>query len=104
MIRAAFWLADELLSLYLWAVIVWAVLSMLTSFGVIDSRNRMVWTVSDFLHRVTEPALKPIRRFMPDLGNIDISPLILILLLQAARMVLESVYQSVVLGSLRPLL
>ena len=104
MIRAAFWLADELLSLYLWAVIIWAVLSMLTSFGVIDSRNRMVWTVSDFLHRVTEPALKPIRRFMPDLGNIDISPLILILLLQAARMVLESVYQSVVLGSLRPLL
>ena len=104
MIRAIFWLADEILSLYTWAVIIAAILTTLAGFGVLDTRNRIVWTVSDFFQRVTEPALKPIRNLMPNLGGIDISPLILILILQAARMILTSVYQSLVLGSLRPLL
>lgn len=104
MIRAIFWLADEILSLYTWAVIIAAILTTLAGFGVLDTRNRIVWTVSDFFHRVTEPGLRPIRNLMPNLGGIDISPLILILILQAARMILTSVYQSLVLGSLRPLL
>lgn len=104
MIRAIFWLADEILSLYTWAIIIAAILTTLAGFGVLDTRNRIVWTVSDFFQRVTEPALKPIRNLMPNLGGIDISPLILILILQAARMILTSVYQSLVLGSLRPLL
>ena len=85
---ALFWLVDRLISLYIWAVILAAVFSMLTSFGVLDTRNRIVWTIGDFLYRVTEPALRPIRRIMPNLGGIDLSPLILILLLQAARMLL----------------
>lgn len=104
MIRAIFWLADELISLYIWAVILAALFSMLASFGVLDTRNRIVWTIGDFLYRITEPALRPIRRFMPNLGGIDISPLIVLLLLQAARMILSSIYESVVYGSLRPLL
>jgi YggT family protein len=104
MISAIFWLAEEFLSLYTWAVIIAVVISMLMSFGVLDSRNRIVWTINDFFYRVTEPALRPIRNRMPNLGGIDLSPLILILLLQAARMVLGAVYQSIVLGSLRPLL
>jgi YggT family protein len=104
MIRAIFWLADEFLSLYLWAVIIAAILSMLSSFGVLDSRNRIVWTICDFFYRITEPALRPIRNLMPNLGGIDLSPLILILLLQAARMILSAIFESIIVGSLRPLL
>jgi YggT family protein len=104
MIGTLFWLLDELLSLYIWAVILAAVFGMLASFGVLDTRNRIVWTIGDFLYRVTEPALRPIRNFLPNFGGIDLSPLILLLLLQAARMLLTSVYESVILGSLRPLL
>lgn len=99
-----FWLLDELLALYIWAVILAAIFSTLASFGILDTRNRVVWTISDFLHRVTEPALRPIRNILPNFGNIDISPIILLLLLQAARMLLASLYQSLILGSLRPLL
>jgi len=85
---ALFWLIDRLISLYTWAVILAAVFSMLASFGVLDTRNRVVWTIGDFLYRITEPALRPIRNLLPNLGGIDISPVILILLLQAARMLL----------------
>jgi YggT family protein len=85
---ALFWLIDRLISLYTWAVILAAVFSMLASFGVLDTRNRFVWTIGDFLYRITEPALRPIRNLLPNFGGIDISPVILILLLQAARMLL----------------
>lgn len=92
---ALFWLVDELLSLYIWAVILAAVFSILTSFGVLDTRNRLVWTIGDFLYRVTEPALRPIRNLLPNFGGVDVSPIILILLLQAARMLLGEVEFSV---------
>jgi YggT family protein len=93
---ALFWLVDELLSLYIWAVILSAVFSILTSFGVLDTRNRVVWTIGDFLYRITEPALRPIRNLLPNFGGIDISPVILILLLQAARMLLAEIKFNVV--------
>ncbi len=104
MIRTLFWLLDELLSLYVWAVIFAAVFSMLAAFGVLDTRNRLVWTIGDFLYRITEPALRPIRNLLPSFGNVDISPLILLLLLQATRMLLPSIYESIIYGTLRPLL
>ncbi len=93
---ALFWLVDRLLSLYMWAVILAAVFSLLTAFGVLDTRNRMVWTIGDFLYRITEPALRPIRNLLPNFGGVDISPIILILLLQAARMLLNEVEVSLV--------
>jgi YggT family protein len=86
---------DILIGLYKWAVILAAVFSMLSSFGVLDTRNRLVWTIGDFLYRITEPALRPIRNLLPNFGGIDISPVILILLLQAARMLLGEVEASV---------
>jgi YggT family protein len=92
---ALFWLIDRLIGLYIWAVILAAVFSMLASFGVIDTRNRFVWMIGDFLYRVTDPALRPIRRLLPNLGGIDISPLILLLLLQALRMLLGEIEVSV---------
>jgi YggT family protein len=93
---ALFWLVDRLLSLYMWAVILAAVFSILTSFGVLDTRNRLVWTIGDFLYRITEPALRPIRNLLPGFGGIDISPIILILLLQAVRMLLGEIEVGVV--------
>jgi YggT family protein len=104
MIRTLFWLADQLISLYIWAVILAALFSLLAAFNVLDTRNRVVWMIGDFFYRITEPALRPIRNFLPNLGGIDISPLILLLLLQALRMLLSSVYESLVVGTLRPLL
>ena len=65
--------------LYIWVIIGSAVLSWLVAFGVVNTSNRFVYTLGDILHRLTEPALRPIRRVVPDLGGIDISPVILIL-------------------------
>ena len=71
-----------LLYLFTWALILSAVVSTLISFGVLDNRNRMVWSIADFLYRVTEPALRPIRAVLPNFGGIDLSPLVALLLIQ----------------------
>ena len=67
------------LNLYLWCIIISAVLSWLVAFNVVNTSNKFVYMVGDFLYRITEPALRPIRQFMPNLGGIDISPLVLLL-------------------------
>jgi YggT family protein len=69
------------LDIYWWLIIGSAIFSWLFAFNVINARNTFVATIGDFLYRVTEPALRPIRRIMPDLGGIDISPIILLLIL-----------------------
>jgi YggT family protein len=71
----------KLLDIYKWVLIVAAILSWLIAFDVINTRNRLVYQVNDFLYRITEPALRPIRRILPNLGGVDISPVILILLI-----------------------
>jgi YggT family protein len=93
-LQPLFWLVGQLIGLYIWAVILAAVFSLLIAFNVLDTRNRLVWTIGDFLERVTEPALRPIRRVLPNLGSVDISPIILILLLQALRMLLGGIELS----------
>ena len=67
------------LHLYTWLIIASAILSWLMAFNVVNRRNDVVRDVWDFLHRVTEPVLAPIRRILPNLGGIDISPIILLL-------------------------
>lgn len=67
------------LNLYVWVLIASAVLSWLIAFNVVNTRNQFVSSVWDFLYRVTEPALRPIRNMLPNLGGIDISPIILLL-------------------------
>jgi len=69
------------LSIYMWCIIISAVLSWLVAFNVLNTSNRFVYMVGDFLYRITEPALRPIRRVLPNLGGIDISPVVLILIL-----------------------
>jgi YggT family protein len=88
--QALFWLLDTAISLYVWALIISAILSLLLAFNVLDSRNRFVWTVADFFYRVTEPVLRPIRRRLPNLGGVDLSPLVVIIVLQALRILLAT--------------
>ena len=99
MITALFQLLNAVIGLFIWALILAAVFSMLTAFGVLDTRNRLVWTIGDFLYRVTDPVLRPVRRFMPNFGNIDLSPVVVILLLQyVARPLLATLYVGVTTG------
>lgn len=105
MITALFSLLDLLIRLYVWALILSAVFSLLAAFGVLDTRNRLVWTVGDFLHRVTEPVLRPIRERLPNLGGIDISPIIVIALLElVVRPILGRLYGAIVHGAWQSLL
>ena len=79
------------LHLYIWVVIAAAIMSWLIAFGVVNTYNRVVYVINDFLYRMTEPALRPFRRFLPNLGGIDISPVVLILVLYFAEMVLGNI-------------
>ena len=99
MITILFQIAQEILNLYKWAVILGAVMSMLVSFNVLDTRNRFVWMVGDFLYRITEPALRPIRRVIPTFGTIDLSPVALIFLIYNAQMLLARIYAAIVYGN-----
>jgi YggT family protein len=103
-ITILFEIVNEILSLYKWAVILAAVFSMLVSFGVLDTRNRIVWTIGDFLYRITEPALRPIRNVLPSFGSLDISPLILIFLIYVAQMVLARIYAAIAFGNYQGLI
>ena len=69
------------IGIYIWLLIAQAILSWLLAFGVVNRHNRAVAMIGELLYRVTEPALRPIRAFLPNFGGIDISPVILILIL-----------------------
>lgn len=90
-------LIDTLISLYIWMIIISIVLGWLIAFNVVNTYNQFVSMVRDFLYRATEPALGPIRRFMPGLGGFDISPVVLILLLYFFRNLLHEAYSSYIL-------
>ena len=74
-------LVASVIMLYFWMILIQVVMSWLVVFNVINTQNRFVYMVGDFLHKITEPALGPIRRILPSLGGIDLSPVVLILLL-----------------------
>jgi len=84
------------LQLYVWIVIASAILSWLIAFNIVNTRNQFVSMIGEALWRLTEPALRPIRRFLPNLGGIDISPIILLLLIfLIQRIIILYVYPSV---------
>jgi YggT family protein len=72
-------LIDKVIDIYTWIVIASAIMSWLVAFGVINVRNQFIRVVVDLLYRLTEPLLRPIRRILPNLGGVDISPIILLL-------------------------
>ena len=89
---ALFFVLDTVLRFYFYAVIASVVLSWLVAYNVIDTRNRFVFAVGDFLFRVTEPVLRRIRQVLPNLGNFDISPLLIIVAIAAARLLLRDIF------------
>ena len=78
-------LIDTVVSLYIWVLIAQAILSWLVAFNVVNAYNQFVRGLLEFLWRVTEPALRPIRRVVPSIGGVDISPIVLILVLYFLR-------------------
>ena len=84
------------LQIYIWLLIAAAVLSWLIAFNVVNTRNPVVSSVGEFLYRITEPVLRPIRNMLPNLGGIDISPVILILIiLFLENVIVRYVYPNV---------
>ncbi len=82
---AIVWLVNTILSILTWSIILSAIISWLFAFDVINRRNRFVNQVADFLGRITAPLLEPFRRILPSLGGIDISPIVVLLLINFAR-------------------
>lgn len=76
---AVFQLIDTVLQLYIYVIFAMVIMSWLFAFNVINPRNQFVAAVDNFLDAVTQPVLRPIRRFMPNLGGIDLSPIVLLL-------------------------
>ena len=84
------------LQIYIWLLIAAAVLSWLIAFNVVNTRNQVVASIGEFLYRITEPLLRPIRNVMPNLGGIDISPVILILIiLLIENIIVRYIYPNV---------
>ncbi|RIK98083.1 MAG: YggT family protein [Proteobacteria bacterium] len=85
------------LDLYVWLLIAAAILSWLIAFNVINTRNQFVAAVAEFLYRITEPVLRPIRSLLPGLGGLDISPVIVILIIMfLQRVIAYYVYPNVI--------
>jgi YggT family protein len=82
------WLISTVINLYVWCIIISAIMSWLIAFNIVNTQNRIVYLIGDTLHSITAPLLQPIRRFMPNLGGIDVSPIILILSLFFIRSLL----------------
>jgi len=74
-------IVNVVLDLYVWVVVAGVVLSWLTAFGVVNTSNKAVYMIGDFIYRLTEPALRPIRNILPNFGTVDLSPIVLILIL-----------------------
>ena len=85
-------LLDRVIYLYVWVLIINAVLSWLIAFNVLNTQNRFVYSILEFTYKLTDPVLNYIRRFLPNLGSIDISPVILILLIYFVRDLITNIF------------
>ena len=94
MISALIYLVDALFTLYLWIIIASVALSWLVGFNVVNPYNPAVRAIQTFCFRATEPLLAPIRRMMPDLGGLDISPVVLLIGLEFARILIIRTLQG----------
>lgn len=95
--RAVLDIVYIVLDIFIWLLVIQAILSWLLVFNVINARNQFVSTVWGFLRQITEPLLKPIRRIIPTFNGLDLSPLVLVLLIiLIQRVILYYVYPNVV--------
>jgi len=84
-VKSIFILLDSLITIYLWVIIINALLSWLVAFNILNTQNKFVFSVLDTTYKLTDPILNKIRRFVPIFGSVDISPIILILGLMFLR-------------------
>ena len=87
--KSIFILLDSIITIYLWIIIVNAVLSWLVAFNILNTSNRFVYSILEFTYRLTDPILNRIRRFLPNLGAFDISPIILLLFIWFIEMCMK---------------
>ena len=90
--KSIFILVDSIITIYLWIIIINAILSWLVAFNILNTQNRFVFSVLDTTYKMTDPALNRIRRFIPTFGSIDISPVILILILMFLRNIIFEIF------------
>ena len=90
--KSIFILIDSVITIYLWIIIINAILSWLVSFNILNTQNRFVFVVLDATYKMTDPALNKIRNFLPTFGSIDLSPVILILLLMFLRNIIFEIF------------
>ena len=90
--KSVFILLDSIITIYLWIIIINALLSWLVAFKILNTQNRFVYSVLEVTHKLTDPALNRIRRFLPTFGSIDISPIILILALMFLRNIIFEIF------------
>ena len=90
--KSIFILLDSIISIYLWIIIINAVLSWLVAFNILNTQNRFVFSVLDATYKMTDPALNKIRRFIPTFGSIDVSPVVLILILMFLRNIIFEIF------------
>jgi len=79
--KSLFLLIDSVINIYIWLIIINVILSWLVSFNILNTQSRFVFAILNATHQLTDPALNKIRKFIPNLGSIDVSPVVLILLL-----------------------
>ena len=90
--KSIFILLDSVITIYLWIIIINAVLSWLVAFNILNTQNRFVFSVLNTTYKMTDPALNKIRRFIPTFGSIDVSPVVLILLLMFLRNIIFEIF------------
>ena len=90
--KSIFILLDTIITIYLWVIIINAILSWLVAFNVLNTQNRFVFSVLDATYKMTDPVLNKIRSFIPTFGSIDVSPIVLILLLMFLRNIIFEIF------------
>ena len=90
--KSIFILLDNIITIYLWIIIINAILSWLVAFNILNTQNRFVFSILDATYKMTDPVLNKIRSFVPTFGSIDISPVILILLLMFLRNIIFEIF------------
>tara|TARA_B100000029_G_scaffold42375_1_gene39349 strand:- start:482 stop:772 length:291 start_codon:yes stop_codon:yes gene_type:complete len=90
--KSIFILLDNIITIYLWIIIINAILSWLVAFNILNTQNRFVFSILDATYKMTDPALNKIRRFIPTFGSVDVSPVILILFLMFLRNIIFEIF------------
>ena len=90
--KSIFILLDSIITIYLWIIIINAILSWLVAFNILNTQNRFVFALLDATYKMTDPVLNKIRRFIPTFGSIDVSPVVLILLLMFLRNIIFEIF------------